>query len=142
MNTAIIGMGNIGSRLARNLVTGGEKVLIADKTLSKARKVAAELGSNATPTTVVDAIGKADIVILAVYFDEVKDLSASSETPSRGRASSIRRIRLRRTARAASRRRSRPISRPGQVLSALLPDGAELVKAFGTLRRVVLSRSR
>lgn len=40
MNTAIIGSGNIGSRLAKNLTTGGERILVADKTLAKAQKLA------------------------------------------------------------------------------------------------------
>jgi 8-hydroxy-5-deazaflavin:NADPH oxidoreductase len=43
MSTAIVGLGNIGSRLAKNLTTGGEKIIVAEKTLEKAEKLAKEL---------------------------------------------------------------------------------------------------
>ena len=52
MNTAIIGLGNIGSQLAKNLTTGGENVIVADRTLAKAEKLAAELGGKARPMPV------------------------------------------------------------------------------------------
>ena len=34
MNTAIIGLGNIGSQLATNLTAGGQSVIVADRTLA------------------------------------------------------------------------------------------------------------
>lgn len=37
MKTAIIGLGNIGSQLAKNLTAGGENVIVADRTLAKAK---------------------------------------------------------------------------------------------------------
>ena len=74
MNTAVVGLGNIGSRLAKNLAAGGQKIIIADKTLAKAEKLAGELGNNAEAMPVTDAIGKTDVVILAIYFDAIKQL--------------------------------------------------------------------
>ena len=59
MNTAIIGLGNIGSQLAKNLTAGGENVIVADSTLAKAEKLASELGGKAKPMPVADAISKA-----------------------------------------------------------------------------------
>jgi Trk K+ transport system NAD-binding subunit len=32
MNTAIVGLGTIGLRVAKNLTSGGEKVIVADRT--------------------------------------------------------------------------------------------------------------
>ena len=77
MKTAIIGLGNIGTQLAENLTVGGEEILIADRDLSKAEKLAPELGGKATALTIADAINESDVVILAVYFDVMKDLIAA-----------------------------------------------------------------
>jgi hypothetical protein len=76
MSTAIIGLGNIGTRVAKNLAAGGENIIVADKTLAKAEKLAGELDGNAEAMPVADAIGKADVVILAIYFDVIKQLVA------------------------------------------------------------------
>lgn len=73
MNTAIIGLGNIGSRVAKNLVSGGERVIVSDKTPAKAEQLAGTLGSKAIPMPIADAIGRADVVILAIYFDAIKE---------------------------------------------------------------------
>ncbi|MFZ3374366.1 MAG: NAD(P)-binding domain-containing protein [Chthoniobacterales bacterium] len=77
MKTAIIGIGNIGAHLAKNLTAGGEEILIANRDVSKAEKLAAELDGKATAMTIADAINQGDIVILAVYFDVMKDLIAT-----------------------------------------------------------------
>jgi predicted dinucleotide-binding enzyme len=58
MNTAIIGLGNIGSCLAKNLTAGGGSIIVADKTLAKAEKLAGELGSNAKSMSIADAFRK------------------------------------------------------------------------------------
>ena len=77
MKTVVIGLGNIGLRVAKNLIAGGRSIMVADKTPAKAQKLAAELGGNTEAMPVADAIGKADIVIVAVYFDAIKQLIAA-----------------------------------------------------------------
>ena len=52
MTTAIIGVGTIGTIVARNLVRGGERVVLANRDKSKADKLAAELGDLATSADV------------------------------------------------------------------------------------------
>jgi 8-hydroxy-5-deazaflavin:NADPH oxidoreductase len=133
MNTAIIGMGNIGSRLAKNLVAGGEKVIIADKTLAKAQKIASELGRSATATTVGRAIGEADIVILAVYFDAIKGLLAEFQNDLKGKIVVDPSNPIAPDGKGGFKKTIAADQSGGQLLSALLPDGAEFVKAFGTL---------
>lgn len=44
MTTAIVGVGNIGSALARHLVAGGEPVVLAAKDEARAQALADELG--------------------------------------------------------------------------------------------------
>ena len=107
MNTAIIGLGNIGSRLAQNLTAGGESIMVADKTLAKAEQLAGELGSNAKAMSIPEAMGEADVVILTIYFDAIKDMLMTYRSDVAGKIIVDPSNRLRRMARAASRRQSR-----------------------------------
>ncbi len=77
MTTAIIGVGNIGATVARQLAAGGENLLIASQSKETADTLAAELGSNVSSTTVDDAIARSDSVILAVWFNVLKDIVSS-----------------------------------------------------------------
>jgi predicted dinucleotide-binding enzyme len=52
MATAIIGVGQIGSAVARNLVQGGERVVLASKDDEHAAKLASELGDHASSAPV------------------------------------------------------------------------------------------
>jgi 8-hydroxy-5-deazaflavin:NADPH oxidoreductase len=133
MSTAVVGLGNIGSRLAKNLIAGDQRIIVADTTLAKAQELAGELGSNAEAMPVADAIGKADVIILAIYFDAIKQLittygdalaekiivDPSNPIAPDGKGGFNKTIPAEQSS--------------GQLISALLPNGAQLVKAFGTL---------
>jgi glutamyl-tRNA reductase len=106
MNTAIIGLGNIGTRVARNLTAGGENIIIADKTLAKAENLASELGGKAKPMPVADAIGKADVVILGSTSMRSNNCWQSIVVRCQARSSSTPRTQSRQTEKAVSRRRS------------------------------------
>ena len=56
MSTAIIGVGNLGSTVARHLVAGGEVVVLAAQDEEHAQALANELGPNASSASVEDAI--------------------------------------------------------------------------------------
>jgi 8-hydroxy-5-deazaflavin:NADPH oxidoreductase len=43
MNTVVLGLGNIGSRLAKNLTAGGQKIIVAAKTLASAESLPGSL---------------------------------------------------------------------------------------------------
>src|SRR5258705_3975448 len=72
MTTAIMGIGNIGTIVARDLVQGGERVILANRDKSKADKLAVELGDLARSAEVGDAIAQSDVVVLALYLDVMK----------------------------------------------------------------------
>ena len=74
MTTAIIGVGNIGSAVARHLVAGGESVVLAAKDRSNAEALAGELGSLVRAASVEDAIAHGDAVVLAVWLDTLREL--------------------------------------------------------------------
>ena len=133
MTTAIIGVGNIGSKLARHLVGGGEPVVLAAKDESRAQALATELGPQARAASVEDAIGGADVVVFAVWLDTIKELIAEDASllenkvvvdPSNplGLDESGQMIRTLPEGQSA-----------GSVVAALLPANAHYVKAFGTL---------
>jgi predicted dinucleotide-binding enzyme len=133
MIVAIIGLGNIGSTLAKNLTAGGQAVIVADKTPAKAEKLADELGAKAEAMPVADAISRADVVILAIYFDAIKQLIADN------RAALVGKIVVDPSNPIAPDgnggfRKTIPVEQSsGQLISTLLPVGAQLVKGFGTL---------
>jgi len=113
MITAIIGVGNIGTIVARNLVQGGERVILANRDKSKAGKLAAELGDLATSAEVADAIAQSDVVVLALYLDVTRFFIPEFGEKLAGKiVSSTHQIPSDQTAKAASRGRSPLTSRP------------------------------
>jgi predicted dinucleotide-binding enzyme len=133
MNTAIIGTGNIGSRLAKNLALGGENIILADRTLAKAQKLASELGGRATAMSISDAIKKADIIIFAVYFDAIKALIAQYHSDLAGKIIVDPSNPIAPDGKGGFKKTIPADQSSGQLLAALIPGDAEMVKAFGTL---------
>jgi 8-hydroxy-5-deazaflavin:NADPH oxidoreductase len=133
MKTAVIGLGNIGSRLAKDLTTGGEKVILADRTLAKAEKLAGELGSTATVMPVADALGTADVVILAIPFNEIKELVATNHAALAGKIIIDPSNPIVPDGTGGFTKTIGPDQSAGELLAALIPGDAELVKAFGTV---------
>jgi 8-hydroxy-5-deazaflavin:NADPH oxidoreductase len=74
MSTAIIGIGNIASTIARHLVGGGESVVVAARDESQAKALADELGPNARAASVEDAISGADAVVLALWLEDLREV--------------------------------------------------------------------
>jgi len=133
MSTAIVGLGNIGSRLARNLTTGGQMVIVADKTLAKAEKLATELGRNAEAMPVADAIAKADVIILAIYFDAIKQLIGTHHSALASKIVVDPSNPIAPDGKGGFKKTIPAEQSSGQLISALLPDTTQLVKALGTL---------
>ena len=82
MTTAIIGIGNIGGTVARDLASGGEAVVLSANRRDEAQKLAAEIGPGATAAgSNRDAVQQADTIVLALWLgpmrtviEEVADL--------------------------------------------------------------------
>jgi predicted dinucleotide-binding enzyme len=133
MKTAIIGVGHIGATLAKNLTTGGEHVILANQTLEKAVKLAAELGPNASALPMADAISSADVIIFAVYFDVIKELCATYRRELSGKIVIDPSNPIGPDGKGGFVKTIPPEQSSGELLAALLPGDTELVKAFGTL---------
>ena len=141
MKTAIIGLGNIGSRLAKNLTNGGESVIVADRTFAKAQALAGEIGSRATAVALEEAIRSADVVILALYFASIKELTETYRSSLAGKIVVDPSNPIGPDGNGGFKKIVPADQSSGQLIAAMLPVDAELVKAFGTLGAEVLSAS-
>ena len=118
--------------MATNLTAGAVNVIVSDRDLEKARDLAEQLGPKAVAMTIDAALKKADIVILSILFDVMKkfvvehraDLAGKivvdPSNPIAPEGQGFKKI-------------IPPDQSAGKIIADLLPDGAELVKAFGTL---------
>ena len=133
MSTVIVGLGNIGSRLAKNLTTGGEKIIVAERTLEKADRFAKELGGNAQAMSVPDAVKESDVVILAIYLDAIKEFVATYRDLLVGKIVVDPSNPIAPDGKGGFKKTIPANQSSGQIVSALLPKDAKFVKAFGTL---------
>ena len=140
MSTAIIGIGNIGGTVARELASGGESVVLSAGSPDQVRTLAAEIGTAATAAkNNRDAVQRADTVILALWLgpmqaviEEVADLLPGKLVIDTSNPISF----------AADGTVSRTLpdgQSAGEVVSSWLPQGTRFAKAFGTLSAPLLS---
>ena len=73
---AIIGTGNIGTRLAANFAAGGQDFLLAGRDQEAARELAADLDGHAEVVSVDEAVDRAGVLVIAVWLDAFKQLIA------------------------------------------------------------------
>jgi predicted dinucleotide-binding enzyme len=141
MTTAIIGVGNVGGALARHLVRGGEPVVLAARDESAAAALAGELGSLASAATVPEAIEAADVVVLAVWFDALKQVIADYGDLLDGKVVADPSNPLGFSADGTPFRTLPDGQSQGSLVAAMLPAGAHYVKALGTLSAGSLASS-
>jgi 8-hydroxy-5-deazaflavin:NADPH oxidoreductase len=133
VTTAIIGVGNLGRTVAGHLVGGGESVVLAAADEVHAEALADELGPNASAASVEEAIGGADVVVLATWLDQTREL-----VPARTRLLEDKVVvdpsnpigfdengQMFRTLPAGES--------AGSIVAGLLPESAHYVKTFGSL---------
>ena len=133
MTTAIIGVGNIGKSVARHLVDGGERVVVAARDESNATALANELGELASATSVKQAITDAEVVVFAVWLDTLKDLITQHADLLRGKVVVDPSNPIAQDATGGLVRTLPDSQSSGAVVAGLLPAEAHFVKAFGSL---------
>jgi hypothetical protein len=136
---AIIGTGNIGSRLAAAFAAGGQDFLLAGRDQEAARKVAADLDGQADVVSVDEAVDRADVLVLAVWFDVFKQLIAQYGDRLAGKVIIDPTNPVGPDGNGGFQKLIGEQESSGQILAGLLPAGARLVKAFGTLSAPTLS---
>jgi 8-hydroxy-5-deazaflavin:NADPH oxidoreductase len=133
MKTAIIGLGNIGKQVALNLVAGGQPVIVADHGPSKGHEFAKASNGKARAASVAAAVEEGDIVIFAVYFDAIKGLLAEYRSKLAGKILVDPSNPIAPDGSGGFKKIIPKDQSSGQILAGLIPAGAKLVKAFGTL---------
>ena len=142
MATAIIGIGNLGSTVARELASGGETVILSATSPAKARKVAAEIGSPASAAlNNRDAVQRADNVVLALWLDPMREVigEVADLLPSKLVIDPSNPIAV---AADGTFTRTLPEGQSsGELVASLLPQGTRFVKAFGSVAATMLASS-
>jgi predicted dinucleotide-binding enzyme len=133
MTTAIMGIGKIGTIVARNLVQGGERVVLANRDKSKADKLAVELGDLASSAEVADAITRSDVVVLAIYFEVMKFFIPEFGEKLVGKIVVDPSNPVGPDGKGGMKKTIPADQSSGQIIAHMLPNGAKFVKAFGTL---------
>ena len=138
---AIIGTGTIGSELAANFAAGGQDFLIAGRHQDAARKLASTLAGHAEVVSVDEAIDRADVLVIAVWLDDFKQLIAQYGERLAGKVIVDPTNPIAPDGHGGVRKIIGEQESSGQILAGLLPAGARLVKAFGTLSAPTLAAS-
>ena len=136
---AIIGTGNIGSRLAANFAADGQDFLLAGRDQDAARKVASDLDGHAEVVSIDEAIERADVLVFAVWLDAFEQLIAQYGEQLAGKVIVDPTNPVGPDGEGGYRKVIGEQESSGQILAGLLPPGARLVKAFGTLSAGSLS---
>jgi predicted dinucleotide-binding enzyme len=136
---AIVGTGNIGGRLAANFAAGGQDYLLAGRDQEAAGKLAAGLDGHAEAVSVDEAIERADVLVVALWPDAFKQLIAQYADRLAGKVLVDPSNAIGPDGAGGFRKVIGEQESSGQILAALLPAGAQLVKAFGTLSADTLS---
>lgn len=130
---AVIGLGNIGKAIAGDLIKNDNQVIVASRNSEESDNYARQSGGLAQSMGIDAAINTADIIIPAIGFGAFKDffndygnilkdkiiVDVSNPIAPDGNGGFKKIIGQRESA--------------GELNKAILPQGAQLVKAFGTL---------
>ena len=136
---AVIGTGNIGSILAADFAAGGQDFLLAARDQEAARKIAADLGGHAEVVSVDEAVDRAGVLVIAVWLDAFEQLIAQYGERLAGKVIVDPTNPVGPDSDGNYSKVIPEQESSGQILAGLLPAGARLVKAFGTLSAPTLS---
>src|SRR6188472_4069698 len=133
LKVAVIGLGNIGKVVASNLVKGNREVTIASHKIEDAKALASNLGSLAKAADVKTAIKDADIVVLSVWFSTTQELFKQYPTELQGEIIIDPSNPIAPDGNGGFKKIIGADESAGKILKGLLPSGAKLVKALGSL---------
>ena len=136
---AIIGTGNIGATVAADFAAGDQDFLLAGRDAEAARTLAARLGGHAEAVSLDEAFQRANVLLPAVWLDVFKQLITQYRQQLAGKVIIDPTNPVGPTSEGDYQKIIGPDESSGQILAGLLPAGARLVKAFGTLSAASLS---
>lgn len=130
---AVIGLGNIGKAVAKNLVKGNREVILATRNLEDAQVFASELGNLATAAKTEDAIRQADIVVLSVWFNTIGEFMKQYADEFKGKIIIDPSNPIAPDENGGFKKIIGEKESAGLINASLLPNGATMAKALGTL---------
>ena len=130
---AVIGLGNIGKGVARNLVKGNRSVILASRKLEDAQLLAQQLGSLASAAEIPEAIKQAEIIILSVMFGVIKEFLATYASALQDKIIIDPSNPVSVDENGVFKKIIGEKESAGQVNSLSLPKGTKLAKAWSTL---------
>jgi len=136
---AIIGTGNIGSRLAANFAADGLDFLLAGRDQEAAAKIASDLDGHAEVVSVDEAVDRAGVLVFAVWLDAFEQLIGHYGDRLAGKVIVDPTNPVGPDGAGGYKKVIGEQQSSGQILARLLPTGTRLVKAFGTLSAPTLS---
>jgi predicted dinucleotide-binding enzyme len=138
---AVIGLGNIGTVVATNLVKGNRSVIVADRNIEKAKQLSQKLGDLAQPNAISAAIKEADIIVLTIWFDAIKEVFNRYAKELQGKIIVDPSNPIAPDEKGGFKKTIDKDQSSGQILSSLLPKDAKLAKALGTLGAASLANA-
>jgi 8-hydroxy-5-deazaflavin:NADPH oxidoreductase len=138
---AVIGLGNIGTAVATNLVRGNRSVIVADRTINKANELSQKLGNLARPAEIAAAVKEAEIIVLTIWFDGIKEFFKMYATELQGKIIVDPSNPIAPDENGGFKKIIDKDQSSGQILSALLPKNAKFAKALGTLGAASLANA-
>ncbi|GAA0885692.1 NADPH-dependent F420 reductase [Sphingobacterium siyangense subsp. cladoniae] len=136
---AVIGLGNIGKTVAKNLVKGNRPVIIASREIEDAKALANQLGDLATSAETAEAIKEADIIVLSVWFNTIKELFEQYADEFQGKIIIDPSNPIAPDENGGFKKIIGERESAGKLNAEILPKGAKLAKALGTLGAVSLA---
>ncbi len=133
LKVAVIGLGQIGKAVANNLVKGHRTVIIADRKPEKSKELAGKLGSLAEVMEIPAAIKAADIIVMSVWYDAIKELFETYGAELSGKIIVDPSNPIAPDEKGGFKKKIGKDESAGEKLAALLPENAKLAKALGTL---------
>lgn len=133
LKVTVIGLGNIGTTVATNLVKGNRSVIVADRKIEKANELSQKLGKLAQPKEIPAAIEEADIIVFAIGFDAIKELFNTYASALKGKIIVDPSNPIAPDEKGGFKKIIGENQSAGEILSSLLPKDAKLAKALGTL---------
>ena len=130
---AVIGLGNIGKVVASNLVKGNREVIVASHKRDDAKAFANQLGGFAKAAEVAAAIKEADIIVMTVWFNTIQELLTTYAAELQGKIIVDPSNPIAPDGKGGFKKIIGAEESAGQIIAGLLPKGAKLAKALGTL---------
>jgi predicted dinucleotide-binding enzyme len=136
---AIIGTGTIAGELAANFAAGGQDFLLAGRNQEAARKLASGLGGHAEAASIDEAVERADVLVVALWLDAFREFIDQYGDRLAGEVIVDPSNPVGPDGAGGYHKVIGEQESSGQILAGLLPAGARLVKAFGTLSAPTLA---